>query len=197
MSARSGLGPLSADEKDLLLTAIRCVANPGAQPPVPIFDLASKIDWRRVMFAAARDRALGIVGYVLEASGILKVVPKDVRLAFHSAMLASEAAVAKRKSQRDAILALLTARHVRLILLKGSSLEGSVYRGAPYREMSDVDVLVRPEQRDVAVAALQENGFTVDPERNRWQAEYFQASLGRRGLSRQAACTDPGHARCP
>jgi hypothetical protein len=66
----------------------------------------------------------------------------------------------------EALLARLEVKAVRPILLKGVSLAGERFDPPHLRPMRDVDILVRPEETEIACAAAQESGFFPDAARH-------------------------------
>ncbi len=172
--------PLTASETDLMLFCVRRIARPNQSVTAP--DLGA-VDWRRFMAAAVRDKALGLVGHALDRTGLLRSVPPDARLAFYSAMLAAEANLQKKRQHLTIALDALRDASISVLLIKGISLADTIYRNMPYRQMSDIDLMFRPEQRDSAIAALAARGFRPVATRNRGQLRFFFQSLGRASFS--------------
>ncbi|NLN31900.1 MAG: nucleotidyltransferase family protein [Bacteroidales bacterium] len=61
------------------------------------------------------------------------------------------------------VLNLLNNRNIKTVLLKGLALELSVYGNSGLRQMTDVDILVSPENALAARQILIENGFVSKP----------------------------------
>jgi hypothetical protein len=67
--------------------------------------------------------------------------------------------VAKMQAELKAILALFAAHNIPLMPLKGSILSVDYYQDPGHRPMADLDLLVRPEQRDRAGQLLAQLGY--------------------------------------
>lgn len=85
-------------------------------------------------------------------------------------------------------LDLLLARGIRPVALKGVDVLHRFYASFDERTLDDVDLLVRPEERDAAIAALEAAGWTgpAEPERTHWFRSSFELPLtapGRVGVS--------------
>ena len=65
-------------------------------------------------------------------------------------------------AEADTVVALLTEAGVGAARLKGVWIAAALYPDPAMRPMTDVDLLVRPEQIDTAVAALRAAGYLVD-----------------------------------
>ena len=61
------------------------------------------------------------------------------------------------------VLKLLNSRNIKTVLLKGLALELTVYGNSGVRQMTDVDILVSPENALAARQVLIENGFVSKP----------------------------------
>jgi hypothetical protein len=102
-------------------------------------------------------------------------------------MLDAEANLQRKRQQLAIVLAALRDANIPVILIKGISLADTIYRNMPYRQMSDLDLMIRSEQRDSAIAALAARGFRPVATRNRGQLQFFFESLGRGSFSHPEA----------
>ena len=59
------------------------------------------------------------------------------------------------------VLQLLSSKEIKLIVLKGVPLAIQYYKNIALRPMADIDLLVLKEQRELAIHALVEDGFTI------------------------------------
>lgn len=109
--------------------------------------------WHRFAHAAAR---IGLAGLMLQRAGALGVEFPPVTFRFLKCQAGS---VAARNIGLMAELRRLTAALKRagvdVMLLKGAALQLTIYDRPDLRPMSDLDVLVRLEQVDRAMAALE------------------------------------------
>jgi hypothetical protein len=76
------------------------------------------------------------------------------------------------------VLAALAAIGVRPVLFKGTALAYSIYPGSALRPRSDTDLIIAPEARAGATAALEAIGFVRPPDPSR-EFTFYQASFVR------------------
>jgi hypothetical protein len=116
---------------------------------------------------------------------------REGRLALVGAA-ADELARARAKARVDNLLLLarleqsldlLLARGIRPIALKGADVLHRLYRSFDERSLDDVDLLVRPEDRDAAIEALERAGWTGPdgPARSHWFRSSFELPMSSPG----------------
>jgi hypothetical protein len=72
---------------------------------------------------------------------------------------ASSIAAARRAALLRELVAVYAPRGIRLALIKGAALVGTIYPDPAERPMQDLDLLIRPVQLQAAIGCLQDLGF--------------------------------------
>jgi hypothetical protein len=144
-------------EAELILCCAAPALGPGALERLrSVIDAG--VDWEAVMRAAARHGVLPSV-YRALVSGFASHLP----LAVHDQMRREVHGHAVRNSFLAAemlrLCRLLEEHGVRALALKGPALAAGVYRDLTLRQFTDLDLLVRQEDLNVAFEALAGDGF--------------------------------------
>jgi hypothetical protein len=138
----------------------------------PSDDHESETEWRAVQREADQARLAGLTSLAVER-GLLHLDDDDRGEFIDSCRVHFERAVAIERSLVRAH-DVLTSAGVRPIVLKGVAVAHLDYPSSHLRSFSDVDLLVRPDQMDRAIAALLDVGGRRDlPPRTRaWDRTY-------------------------
>ncbi len=126
--------------------------------------LATPLDWGRVIALAERERATLPLWRALNAAGASRV-PAPVAEHLRASAMVYEFRLLRLGSRLERTIALFRERGIPVMLLKGSALVATVYGAFTQRPMSDLDLLVHPEDAARASAALVDAGWpqTTDP----------------------------------
>jgi len=157
---------------------ILCTREPEAAPPSAVRWAAEKVcDWTTVVEIAARHRVAAFVEEACTRGAVpLPAVARDrldattLRTVAHALMLDAELT---RLNEA------LAAREIPVIVLKGPVLARTIYPRLSARPYSDLDLVVRIEQADAAVAVLTGLGYREVP---------YEAEEARRALASTLTC---------
>ena len=110
--------------------------------------------------ALANDAALaGLAGLVLEHAGINRVeLPARCLQRLRAAAMAVGVKCLHMMRELESVVSAFNQAEVPVMLLKGAALNLTEYQRADQRPMSDLDLLVKPENAHEALALLRENG---------------------------------------
>ena len=119
----------------------------------------SEVDWERLVRRALRHGVAPLIYYNLTRLNLLNQLPvsaaQRLRLTYYYNAARNEALY--RTIGRIQII--FNAAGIRVILLKGAALAGIVYSEKAIRPMSDVDLLVRPEDLPSSERQLGQIGY--------------------------------------
>ncbi len=111
----------------------------------PLAALAnSDINWQLLAHIAEREKMLSVMWYGLR--GRVDAMPRDLEGAVRRRTAVIEFRMAATRATLEQIVTQLAAEGIPSLLLKGAALAHSVYPSFARRPMSDLDVLVAPEQ---------------------------------------------------
>lgn len=151
-----------------ILLSLMAFADPDAADPGP-----ADVDPREVVRVSHEHRVLPFVARALSERGLL--VHWDAASQAQALFSIEDARRlnALRREQFRTVRALLAARGVEVVPLKGIATSAGVHAAFPVRPMWDVDVLVRRRDLDAALRALEAAGFRFHPStiRYRWHDE--------------------------
>ena len=114
----------------------------------------------------ARLEARGLLplyGSLLQSDDRRDRVDEGFRLALEGALAAGRAGAMRWEAVIEQVVGALNRVGVEPILLKGADLGFHVYPEIGLRTMTDLDLMVRPEELEVAGAALRDEGFRRIP----------------------------------
>lgn len=144
-------------EAALLLT----LARPDAERSAVREALGRVEDWPGCTMLAERERALGILARAVAVAGG-GVVDEPVGVMLRRLAMVEAFRMEGLRRRLAQSLEALAGAGVPVVLLKGAALAATVYDGFPDRPMSDIDLLVRPEHAEPALAALAAAGWSFD-----------------------------------
>ena len=159
--------------------------------------LASKdIDWERVAQTAEFHGLSPLLLRTLRAAGIS--LPSDVATKMEHWNAATVRQNLYLTSELLRVHGALKERGIETIPLKGPALASQIYGDLGLRPFSDIDLLVRREQRPEAESAIKELGyepeFAIPPEhRERWLRHQCELTFRRSGTTRLELHWDIAH----
>lgn len=157
--ARGGLPPVQAAY--LRLAGWRAAGAAAEVAAAVGAGVTTADDWATLRALARHDGVSAPLWAGLEAAGVRP--PPEVAEAMRREARVAEFGAARLEQRLRDALGLLEAAGVRPVLLKGAGLAYSAYGGFAGRPMSDLDLLVAPDQLAGASAALRAAGWR--PER--------------------------------
>jgi hypothetical protein len=139
-----------------------CVREPDTVEPLEILRNASTVqDWDGLVVTAVRH---GVAAFVQQAVASEQVtIPERVDGALRAAVLFSVARTMRLNAVLATALAALGAAKVPVIVLKGPTLERTIYSARKLRPYGDIDITVRDRDSAAAADILLESGFTEVP----------------------------------
>jgi hypothetical protein len=154
-SSRSGK---RAAREILLLCA---TANVSPANKVRITQLLSKtVDWGHLLELAQFHGMLPLVTYNLTTNGLFPQVPKTYSERLNQAYNGSLYRNLILSTELENVLAAFSKKEIAVIVLKGTVLAEQLYGNPGLRTVTDMDILVRPEEITSADSLLLEMGYT-------------------------------------
>lgn len=159
-SSQALLNGLRLSAEDRVLLAGARVSVTGDQVRRLASLCQADVDWQAVLDGAAWHKLEGLLHRNLGSPGISEHVPSEVRSALAERYRYHYVRQMFFRKELKDILDALRAKSIDVILLKGAALVDEVYSGdLGVRPMSDLDLLVRPEQAATADKTLRDMGF--------------------------------------
>jgi Uncharacterised nucleotidyltransferase len=163
-----------------LLTASLGARSPmaGADTDRSMLKRASSADWEKALKELELHKVLPLIGYTIARSGLQAVVPDNaVRI-----LTASY----KKTLITNRVMLNIVGRAIRAMkdhgvdptVFKGVVLADSFYPDPGTRAMVDMDLLIRPGERELAARALDEVGFHCLPESSEEDASCYGNHYG-------------------
>ncbi len=162
-----------------LLTEIQFILKSlcriAAKPPWPFLKINppdfQNLDWQKVIEIGQTHRVLGFVAFALEEEDVFKNLKPELQLDLAKILMQTECENRSRMDQFKTVSHLFAQKNIPIIPLKGIDLSLRVYRDMPFRQMGDLDVLVRVNDLTQASQCLWDHGFHLKKFRtkNRWQ----------------------------
>jgi Uncharacterised nucleotidyltransferase len=144
--------------QEFLLAAACCRWPPSAERNEAVRSAATpSIDWKRFLRVAARHRIIGLANDALRRADI--ETPQAVKTEL--AIAARELARTNLEYAAEAfrLCRLFTQESLSMAVLKGAPLALLAYGNLALRHSRDIDVIVRPEDLDDAIALLERGGY--------------------------------------
>ena len=126
--------------------------------------LAGQInDWERFTWLANEHGISALAYYNLKAADCINTIPEKFSSILHNSYLKSLSRNTNLGEKYRELEKLLVERGIQPVLIKGLSLEKSVYHNRGLRQMNDVDFLVKREQARDAWEYLRTKGYYHHP----------------------------------
>ena len=125
--------------------------------------LAEIQDWPTTLRVASQHR---IVGYIARAAAEHHVdLPRGIQPAIRHLVLIQTSAALRMETQLRSVAAAFQAADIPVIVLKGPALSRTIYPSIGLRPYADLDLTVREQDEDAAIAVLLRDGFheMIDP----------------------------------
>lgn len=120
-------------------------------------------DWDYFLLLARKHGVSALVYHNSSRLGLTDHIPPPVTDNLRNSFMMNLARNSGFIVKMNPVLNLLNSRNIKTVLLKGLALELSVYGNSGLRQMTDVDILVSPENALAARQTLIENGFVSKP----------------------------------
>jgi hypothetical protein len=142
----------------LLLLGARSSPDPASDAELAAL-ASAPVDWPALVELATSEGTAPLLHAHLQRLGLLERVPKAAHLRLIDVARGVWAANAVLATHWGEATAALEQTGVPTLTLKGMALANTVYPDRGLRPMADVDLLVRPADRTVAVATLRGLGY--------------------------------------
>ncbi len=153
----------------LLVQSIIPAREPRERDPESAFILAvlggrldgaeGSLDWSRMVEIARSEQVAGLLYCLLEDQGVPGPVMEELAR-FHHSAAAGNMALLGALEELDRELAI---EGLDVMALKGASLMGTAYPRLGMRPMGDLDLVVRPKERELFETLLARLGYLPDP----------------------------------
>lgn len=135
------------------------------QPSVPIsadrLAVLSPEQWQAFMVLAAAQRVRPLLWHRLKQKRLVEALPGEAGALLNDFFMMNTAKNLRRYAELRSLLTVLHAEGIPVILLKGIYLADAVYGQIGFREMCDIDLLVRPADLDRVAAVLKTKGYVA------------------------------------
>jgi hypothetical protein len=165
-------------DENTTLARLAAVVHPTDPHPDRVL-AASDATALEIVRLANEHRASGLLSRALEHGGRLDSLPRPAREALRGDLLDAQARGVQLDRLLERAAAVLEESETTFLLLKGAALGLLVYPERWLRQMTDVDILVRPADLEAALAALVRAGFEAPPARDVafWRDAYYNLPL--------------------
>lgn len=145
---------------ELKLLAMCCVWPPRPVVDKRIEDLSSRVSsWPRFEQLTDHHRVRPLANAAITRTGI--ALPESTKTRLSEAALSSSARALTMARETVRIADLLSAHNLGPLVIKGAALAQLCYQSLALKESWDIDLLVRPNETDLARELLFDAGYTV------------------------------------
>jgi len=161
-------------EERLLLSI--CRLEFSDQQKSEIRELLKEIrDWDHFVKLANEHGIIAMCWYNINQIGATSDIPRGSLEILHSAYLKSLMRNTFLYNHLAGVASLANENNIKIVLLKGIALEKTVYGNKGFRQMSDIDILVRKDEAASLRRILLKNGFTTAPLVSRFHEKIMPA----------------------
>ena len=168
------MNPLHS-EKEFILQCIKalvfredlCVEESG---------FPEALDWDWIVRTSYDHRLLGFIAFILDKGNLLKQLDHEVQVKLNAGLRESQLNNQLRQKQFQEVNAILSTNSIPVIPLKGLALTDLIYHDVPFREMNDIDILVKQSDVKESFRLLAEAGFCLletYQSKNRWHQRIY------------------------
>lgn len=158
-------------EKEFILRCMRDVIIRDEVCPELDPGFLRKLDWDWIIKTSDTHRVLCFVTYILIKRNLLRHIDAPVQETLRVGLLKSRQSNWLKQQQFQTVNVILNEHAVAVIPLKGSLLTHLIYANLPFRQMSDIDIMVEQTELKKAFTLLTAAGFRRlnSQSSNRWQ----------------------------
>jgi len=120
-------------------------------------------DWPVMVKLINAHGIIALAAYNIKEAGLEKEIPPDAMTSLENGNMQSMVRNAWLTERWKEVNAILCNAGIKHILLKGMALEHTLYGSRGLRQMTDNDILIKPEETKKAWNLLQQEGFKLDP----------------------------------
>ena len=169
------MNPLHS-EKEFILRCLKAVAFREDLCVEMKSGLPEKLDWDWIVKTSHNHRLLGFVAFILDKGNLLKQLDHRIQEKLSAGLCDSELKNRVKQKQFQEVTAILSAKSIPVIPLKGVALTDLIYPDAPFREMNDIDILLKQSELNEAFRLLAAAGFCrldTYQSKNRWHERIY------------------------
>lgn len=163
-------------EKEFILRCIKAVVLREDLCVEMESDFPGTLDWNWIVRTSHDHRLLGFVAFILDKGNLLKQLDHEVQLKLNAGLRESQLRNRFKQKQFQEVNAILAMTSIPVIPLKGVALTHLIYHEIPFREMHDIDILVKQSDLKKSFRLLAEAGFCrldTSPSKNRWHEKIY------------------------
>jgi hypothetical protein len=154
--------------RDILLLCTTASISPGRKEQISQL-LLGIVDWRYLLDLAKFHGVTPMIAHNLAASGLDSQVPQpyaDILNQIYNGMLYKNVILSNELTK---VLSLFNQHGISAIVIKGTFLSEQLYGNPSLRTVSDMDILVQPEELSPAGSLLQEMGYHKYTGQDAWE----------------------------
>ena len=125
--------------------------------------LGEVTDWPAMVKLINAHGIIALAAYTIKEAGLGKQIPANSMTILENGNMQSMVRNAWLTERWKEVNAILCNAGIKHILLKGMALEHTLYGSRGLRQMTDNDILIKPEETKKAWNLLQQEGFKLDP----------------------------------
>ena len=149
------LGP----EWTILELLARGVLDDSERQMVRELVLTGTLDWGELLEQAVRHKMLPMLAHHIISAGLRFDVPTTIYMHLESALEWNRCQIDVFRRETIRVAQALASRKIPFVVTKGMTFESTLYGSLGTRHMNDIDFMIRPQDREVVMSALQELGF--------------------------------------
>lgn len=120
-------------------------------------------DWDKFVYLANLHGVIALCSYIISDAGCDQMIPLKNRSELHSAFMKTLVRNTFLYQFLTSVVHLAAKGGIKIVLLKGLALERTVYGNKGFRQMNDIDILVRRHEAAALRRILMKNGFETVP----------------------------------
>ncbi len=164
-------------ENTVIIECLKSLLGSGDPKRLSDRIMSGSLDWPAIIKSSRDHHIDGFVAFVLINSELFKNFPVAIQQLFQDSLQSASFNGAQKKLELRKIASLLGTQGVPFIALKGAALMHTVYEQMPFRSMNDLDILIKPKDKDLVVSLLKQQGFKakVGALKNRWHQQIWES----------------------
>ena len=120
-----------------------------------------ELSWGELLEQALRQKLLPMVAYHVTSEEHRSIPPKPIRRHLERSLDLNRHTITLLRREAARVVAALEEAGVRVAATKGITFESTLYGGKGTRALLDIDLMIRPEDREAVSAVMADLGFTT------------------------------------
>lgn len=119
------------------------------------------LNWQELLTQATRHKIANLLSASIIINNLSEAVPSNIRQQLERVLSFNQHKIQIYRREAAKIIEVFNQKNIKFVGTKGISVESTLYQGNGSRAMSDIDLMILPQDRESVVQALSQLGYQM------------------------------------